>query len=273
MAEKPLNIRVTGITGRMGQAIAKAALDDQRAELMGAFSRNAADYDDDALGKMLGLSKFTKAIESVEGAKGEDIDSLIDFTHPSSLPLHLDWCKATGTPLVLGTTGLSEDDERLINEHVKDIPILYSGNMSFGIAVMQSMVEKMAKVLGEDFDIEVIETHHRYKKDAPSGTAYMLANAAAKGRGLDLSDAAIFDRQGETGERDKGMIGMQSIRGGDVIGDHTVMFLGSGERLEITHKATDRSLFAKGAVHAAKWLHGQAPGLYTIRDVVRDQAL
>lgn len=195
-------------------------------------------------------------------------DAIIDFTVPDSVIEHAGLAHQHQKPYVIGTTGLGKIEMAALSSASIRAPVLHSGNMSLGVNLLLSLVEQAARKLGPDFDIEIFEAHHKNKADAPSGTALMLGETAAAARGTTLKDAMIPARFGQTGPRIPGSIGISVFRGGDVIGDHTVTFAGTGERIEISHKASDRSLFAKGAIKAAEWLQGRAPGLYSMRDVL-----
>ena len=196
------------------------------------------------------------------------VDVVIDFTIPAATLAHAKLAAEHGTAMVIGTTGLSEADMAEIAAAAENTAIVHAGNMSLGVNLLVVVAEQVAAALGSDYDIEVLEMHHKHKIDAPSGTALMLGKAAAQGRGVDHGDAAVMSREGETGARPEGAIGYATLRGGDVIGDHSVIFAGPGERIELTHKAGDRRLFGAGAIRAALWTEGKAPGLYTMRDVL-----
>lgn len=195
-------------------------------------------------------------------------DAVIDFTLPEGTRTHLELAEKTGTKLIIGTTGLSAEDEAYMQKVARKTAIIYAANMSLGVNLLLALVEKTATLLGDEWDIEIFESHHKLKLDAPSGTALALGKAAATGRGHMLDELADYARHGHTGTRERGKIGFSVARGGDVIGDHTVFFLSEGERLELTHKATNRSLFARGALHATLWSKEKPPGLYTMRDVL-----
>lgn len=231
------------------------------------------------MGKMLVQEVSSGAYPCALGAavdKGGDAeaafkncDALIDFTTPAATLEHAALANQYKKPLVVGTTGLTAVEEAALIAAAKNAPLFYSANMSVGVNVLAAFIEQAARRLAaEDFDIEVFEAHHRHKADAPSGTALLLGRAAAKGRGVKLDDAMIPARFGQTGPRIPGSIGMSVFRGGDVIGDHTVTFAGAGERIEFTHKASDRALFARGAVRAALWLKDRPPGLYAMKDML-----
>ena len=193
-------------------------------------------------------------------------EGVIDFSFHAAVPAAISKAAEEGIPYVIGTTGLTADEQKVVDAAAKKIPVVQSGNYSLGVNLLLELVRKAAEVLGPEYDVEVTEMHHRHKKDAPSGTALMLAKSAAKGRGA--SDDFIYGRSGDTGERPRGEIAVHALRGGSVVGDHTVMFAGELERVELTHKAQDRAAFAAGALKALCWAKGRAPGIYTMRDVL-----
>jgi 4-hydroxy-tetrahydrodipicolinate reductase len=238
------SIGIYGSMGRMGQAIA-AALPDFGARLAGG-----ADVGDDP----------------AELARKADV--IVDFSAPAALEANLAAACAARTPIVIGTTGLAERHHRMIDAAAQEIAILQTGNTSLGIGLLAQLVHEAATRLGQDWDIEIVEMHHRNKADAPSGTALMLGAAAAEAMGTTLAEAGVSDRAGLTGPRASGTVGMASLRGGSVIGDHTVVFASDGERIELTHRADDRAIFAKGAIRAALWLPGRDTGRYTMREVL-----
>ncbi len=225
---------------------------------------------------------ITAAIETVPGlslAGGADVGDnekavaarasvIIDFSAPAALEAHLDAAIGAGKPIVIGTTGLEERHHWLIDEAARDIPVLQTGNTSLGVTLLAALVREAAARLGPDWDIEIVESHHRMKVDAPSGTALLLGEAAAMGRGTALADKKVSGRDGITGARETGSIGFAALRGGTVAGDHSVLFLGEHERLVLSHMAENRSIFARGALQAAAWLAGQKPGRYTMNDVL-----
>ena len=195
-------------------------------------------------------------------------EAVIDFTFNEAVPANITKAAEEGIVYVLGTTGLTDEEQKSVEAAAKKIPVVQSGNYSLGVNLLLGLVKKAAEVLGLEYDCEVIETHHRHKKDSPSGTALMLAKAAAEGRGQNFDDVSIFGREGMVGERPQGEIAVHAVRGGSVIGDHTVMFAGDVERIEITHKAQTREAFAAGALRAALWAAGRNPGIYNMRDVL-----
>ena len=198
----------------------------------------------------------------------EKFEVLIDLSVPECTMQSLEVCRAYGKSMVIGTTGLDEDQRQELRNAGKEIAIVFAPNMSVGVNLCMKLLQTAAEVLGDEYDVEIIDAHHRHKVDAPSGTALRMGEVIAKNLGRDLNECAIYGRQGHTGERDKETIGFETIRAGDIVGDHTVMFCGTGERVEITHKATSRMTFAKGAIRAAVWVAGQASGVYDMRDVL-----
>ena len=206
--------------------------------------------------------------EGYARAWGAETQGVIDFSYHACVPSFVEKAASDGLPYVIGTTGLTADEQAVVDAAATKIPIVQSGNYSLGVNLLAACVSKAAAVLDESYDIEITETHHRLKKDAPSGTALLLAQAAAEARKIDLDSHAVFGRHGEVGERPRGEIAIHALRGGSVVGDHTVMFLGDLERVELTHKAHDRAAFALGALTALRWAAKQKPGLYTMRDVL-----
>jgi 4-hydroxy-tetrahydrodipicolinate reductase len=198
----------------------------------------------------------------------EEAEVIIDFTFHASVVANLENAVANGQSYVLGTTGLTDDEKKAVHSAAAQIPIVWAPNMSLGVNLLLELVRRSASILGPDYDAEIVEMHHRLKKDAPSGTALGLAEAVAEGRGVDLKDVACYGREGITGERPHGEIGIHALRGGSVVGDHTVMFVADEERIEITHRANSRDTFATGALRAALWLEGRKPGIYTMRHVL-----
>ena len=230
------------------------------------------------MGKMLvALADANPALEvvaKVDVAEGYDktwpagTEAVIDFSFHSAVPAFVAKAAEEGLAYVLGTTGLSAEEQQAVDAAAKRIPVVQSGNYSLGVNLLLNLVQTAAKVLGPEYDVEVVEMHHRHKKDAPSGTALMLAKAAAAGRGVDFDAAAVYGRKGIVGERPEGEIAVHALRGGSVVGDHTVMFAGEVERVELTHRAQSREAFAAGALKAAQWATGRQPGIYTMRDVL-----
>ncbi len=206
--------------------------------------------------------------EGFDKAWPDGTEAVIDFSFHTAVPDNVEKAAAQGVAYVVGTTGLSPEEQARVDACKEKIPVVQAANYSLGVNLLLELVKKAASVLGSEYDIEITEMHHRHKKDSPSGTALMLANAAAEGRGVALDDVAVYGRKGIVGERPSGEIAIHAIRGGSVVGDHTVMFAGDVERVEITHKAQSREAFAAGAIRAAKWAAGRKPGAYDMRDVL-----
>jgi 4-hydroxy-tetrahydrodipicolinate reductase len=260
-------IAVFGAGGKMGKALIRAVSEVKDATLAAAIERSdfpllAADA-----AQLAGLPASGVRFSDQRPGKGTS-DVWIDFSIPVATMANLEAAKAAGAAMVIGTTGLSTADKNTIAEAAKLIPIVFAPNFSVGVNVMLKLVADAAATLGPGYDIEIVETHHRAKRDAPSGTALRLGEAAAEGAGRDFAASARYSRHGEIGPRSNTEIGMQTLRGGDVVGDHTVFFLGQGDRIEITHRASSRDTFAHGAVRAALWLSGKKPGLFDMRDVL-----
>ncbi|WP_416397255.1 4-hydroxy-tetrahydrodipicolinate reductase [Allohahella sp. A8] len=258
-------IAVLGVAGRMGRALVEAIQDSPEAVLAGATVREGSPFIGADAGVMAGVG--STGVE-VTATLDESCDVIIDFTSVEALAANLELATRLDRPIVIGTTGLSDEQKALLNEAARRIPIVFAPNMSVGVNVLIDIVGRVASLLGDTYDVEIIETHHRFKKDAPSGTALRLGEAAADALGRSLAECAVYGREGHTGERTVREIGFETVRGGDVVGDHTVLFAGLGERVELTHKASSRLTFATGAVKAAVWLAKKPPGLYDMRDVL-----
>lgn len=266
MAE--LTIGIVGAAGRMGRALVRAATEAKGCRVVAASEAPGhADLGKDA-GTLAGLDALDVALVDDSSAVFAAADAVIDFTVPRVTLAHAAMAADTGTILVTGTTGLEAKEQAQIEEAAKRATIVQAPNFSVGVNLAMALVEQTARTLDEAFDIEIVEMHHRHKVDAPSGTALGLGRAAAAGRGVNLDDVAVRGRDGVGEPRKSGAIGFAALRGGDVIGDHTVMFAGASERIEITHKAGGREIFARGAVRAALWAAGKGPGLYTMQDVL-----
>ncbi|SOH94654.1 dihydrodipicolinate reductase [Monaibacterium marinum] len=261
-------VTITGVTGRMGRMLARAVAEDTRCELVGA----TALPDDPWVGKTLREVLPETASDVVVEAQAVDAiaraDAVIDFTAPSATREHASLCAQAGATHVIGTTGLEEDDLAHLTACAVHTTIVRAGNFSLGVNLLTVLTRKVAAALGEDFDVEIIEMHHRHKVDAPSGTALMLGEAAAEGRGINLDEMRESGRDGITGERKRGAIGFAALRGGDVVGEHQAIFAGTGERITLGHIASDRMLFARGAVTAAVWGHSQKSGEFDMVDVL-----
>ncbi len=261
-----IKIVIAGAAGKMGQSIARELSNNSEYELVGALEHPDSSYIGKSLGEIIGAPNMTIPIDGKEIANIFDV--MVDFTRPEGLESHLNLCLSTNSAILIGTTGLDSSHKVLINDASTKIPVLYAANTCIGVNLCAVLVEMASQALGRIVDIEVVEAHHREKTDAPSGTALYLGEAAAKGRELSFPDCGVFTREGITGRRVQDTIGFSTIRGGDIAGEHTVLFIGDKERIEITHRATDRVIFAKGAIQAAKWLVGCKAGLYTMKDVL-----
>jgi 4-hydroxy-tetrahydrodipicolinate reductase len=256
-----IKVVVTGIAGRMASHIAQIIRNTKGMQLDGATEAPGSFAVDTLLPE--GHPVVDDLAKCIDRA-----DVVIDFTSPEGALNHAKIAAEKNKAIVVGTTGFSEEQKSKLSSLLQKIPSVWAPNMSVGVNVLLNLVETAAKHLGHDYDVEVIEAHHRQKKDAPSGTAMALGEAVALALKLNFKKVACYRREGQTGERPKDQIGMQTIRAGDIVGDHTVMFAGTGERLELTHRATSRDNFARGAVLAAQWVVGKKPGIYSMKDVL-----
>jgi 4-hydroxy-tetrahydrodipicolinate reductase len=263
-----MRIAVVGASGRMGLCLIKAAALAKNAELAVAVSRPESLAIGRDAGELAGISEIGVKVVADLASVVDQFDVLIDFTRPDASMDFIEVCRQAGKKLVIGTTGYSDAQKAQISEAAKDVAIVMAPNMSVGVNLSLKLLEMTAKVMGDYTDIEVIEAHHRHKVDAPSGTALRMGEVIADTLGRDLKDCAIYGREGNTGERDRKTIGFSTIRAGDIVGEHTVMFADDGERVEITHKATSRMTFANGAVRAAVWLADKDSGLFDMQDVL-----
>lgn len=263
-----MKIGIVGAAGRMGRMLIAAVLAADGAELAGGTE--AASHPDMGrdLGTLVGLASTGVVLTSDPRALFAVADAIIDFTVPTATAAHAVLAGETGTALVVGTTGLSPEQQSAVASASAKAAIVQAANFSLGVNVLLGLVEKAAAILPASYDIDILEMHHHHKVDSPSGTALALGHAAAAGRNQVLDDVACKSRDGIIGPRPQGEIGFATLRGGDVIGDHTVIYAGPGERVEIAHKATSREVFANGAVHAAMWASPQKPGLYSMKDVL-----
>ena len=252
----------------MGRTLVRAVAEDGELQLGAAVERLGAQELGADAGDLAGVGALGVPVVDAVAAVLDGFDTLIDFTVPQATLGALDACRAAGKGMVIGTTGFDEAGLGRIRQAAQSIPILMAPNMSVGVNLMFRLVEQAARALGDEVDIEVVEAHHRHKIDAPSGTAVRLGEVLAGTLGRDLSAVAEYGRQGETGARSRRTIGFSALRGGDIVGDHTVLFAGDGERLEITHRAASRMNFAKGALRAAKFLSGRRSGLYDMGDAL-----
>ncbi|MDO9162205.1 MAG: 4-hydroxy-tetrahydrodipicolinate reductase [Methylococcaceae bacterium] len=263
-----IRIAVVGASGRMGLCLIKAAALASHTELSVAVSRPDSTVLGKDAGELAGISAVGIQVVADLAAVVDQFDVLIDFTRPDASMDFIEICRQAGKKIVIGTTGYSDVQKALITEAAKDVAIVMAPNMSVGVNLSLKLLEMTAKVMGDSTDIEVIEAHHRHKIDAPSGTALRMGEVIAHILGRDLKDCAVYGREGITGERDRKTIGFSTIRAGDIVGEHTVMFADDGERVEITHKASSRMTFANGAVRAAVWLQDKQTGLFDMQDVL-----
>jgi len=263
----PLRIAVAGASGRMGHMLIEAVTAADDAVLTGALDvAGSPALGLDATG-FLGKASGVRITDDLQAGLA-DVDVLIDFTRPEGTLAHAAACRARGVKMVIGTTGFDDAQKARIAEHAQHIAIVLAPNMSVGVNVVLKLLDMAARALSHGYDVEVIEAHHRHKVDAPSGTALAMGEVVARALGRDLKDCAVYAREGITGERDPSTIGFATIRGGDIVGDHTVLFAGTGERIEITHKSASRATYAQGSLRAARFLADKARGLYGMNDVL-----
>ena len=266
-ADTRRRISIAGACGRMGHMLIEAVRAAADCELTGALDINGSPFiGTDATAFMGHDSGIVITADLRLGLQGADV--LIDFTRPEGTLAHLAVCRELGVNVVVGTTGFSEDQKAAIADSAKHIAIMMAPNMSVGVNVTLKLLQMAAQALSTGYDIEIIEAHHRHKVDAPSGTALKMGEVIATALGRDLKDCAVYSRAGITGERDRSTIGFSSIRGGDIVGDHTVLFAGTGERIEITHKSSSRETYAQGSLRAARFLAGRKTGLFDMFDVL-----
>jgi len=263
-----MKIGIVGCGGRMGRMLSAGVLATEGLELAGGSERPGSEAIGKDVAVLAGGEPSGLLVTDDAAAVFAAADLVIDFTLPDATAKHVEMAAEHGTAMIIGTTGLPADLQPAIDALARKVPVVQAANMSVGINLLLGLVEQVAKTLGDDFDIEIIEMHHRHKVDAPSGTALALGQAAADGRGVDLDAVSQRVRDGHTGERKRGDIGFATLRGGDVAGDHTVLFAGDAERIELSHKAGSRAIFVRGALRAALWIDGKAPGLYSMRDVL-----
>lgn len=261
-------IAITGAAGRMGRVLLEAATENEATMVAVAIERSGSSVIGADAGEVAGMGKLDVSIVDDLKTAVDQFDVLIDFTRPQVTLDNLEICRKAGKKIVIGTTGFSDEQKTQIATTAKDIAVVFAPNMSVGVNLCLKLLDMAARVMGEYTDIEVIEAHHRHKVDAPSGTALRMGEVVAEALGRELKDCAVYGREGNTGERERKTIGFETIRAGDIVGDHTVLFAGDGERIEITHKASSRMTFANGAVRAAGWLAGRDSGLFDMQDVL-----
>jgi len=263
-----VRIVVAGAAGRMGSRIIALSREYPELKLVGAFEKKGHDAIGRDIGLIVGIGETGIRLSDSLRAFVDHADVIVDFTTPSSTKENVKVASQKGKAMVIGTTGFSKDDIREIESYLKSIPCVMASNMSTGVNILLKVLQDIARVLGDEYDIEIIEAHHRLKKDAPSGTALKMAQVIAGALRRDLDEVAVYARKGLIGERTKKEIGIQTIRAGDIVGEHTVIFGGLGERIEVTHKASSRDTFARGALRAAMWIAGKPAGLYDMLDVL-----
>jgi len=261
-------ICVAGVSGRMGKTLVEAFSNAEGVTLGAATERPGSEAVGKEVGALCGMDTLGIHVSgSLEDCLG-DFDVLVDFTSPDATLKHIEICQSAGKKMIIGTTGFSEEQKKVIADASNTIAIVFAPNMSIGVNLCLKLIEQASTIIGEDSDIEIIEAHHRHKKDAPSGTALKMGEVVADTLGRKLEDVAVYGREGQTGERDSKTIGFETIRAGDIVGDHTVMFASEGERIEITHKSSSRMTYGKGAVRAALWLADKDSGLFDMQDVL-----
>lgn len=263
-----VKIAVAGAAGRMGRTLIQACAQTDNVICTMALERTDSDAIGADAGELAGTGRSGVGVVADLAGVMDAFDVLIEFTRPEATLAHLALCRQFGRPVVIGTTGFTPEQKAAVGRTAEFIPVVLAPNMSVGVNLCFRLLELATRVLGETVDVEVIEAHHRHKVDAPSGTALAMGEVVARTLGRELADCAVYARQGVTGERARRTIGFATVRAGDIVGEHTVLFADLGERLEITHKASSRMTFARGALRAAQWLHGRDAGLYDMQDVL-----
>ncbi|WP_339769101.1 4-hydroxy-tetrahydrodipicolinate reductase [uncultured Paraglaciecola sp.] len=261
-------IAIFGANGRMGRVLIDALDQAQNATLSAAYVRASSSMMGVDVGELAGIGQRGMAVTDAYKADLSCLDVIIDFTLPDALEANLALCIEHKKPVVIGTTGLNQTQKEALHQASQYIPIVFAANYSVGVNLLLNLARQTARVMGDTADIEIIEGHHRFKKDAPSGTAVAIGEVIADELGRDLASCAVYGREGDTGERDQKTIGFATIRAGDIVGEHTALFADIGERIELTHKASSRLTFANGAVKAAIWLKNKPVGLYDMQDVL-----
>lgn len=263
-----IKVTIIGVGGKMGRSIFSALSSDEEISVSGGTEMQGHELIGKDLGEAMGVGNSGVTISGniEDAASGSDI--IVDFTAPESTLLNAKYASENNKSIVIGTTGFSSEQKNTLKKLLQSVPTVISPNMSIGVNLLFELSKNVSKILGGEFDVEIVEAHHRNKVDSPSGTALGLAESVAEGLSVNLDDNAVYERHGNIGKRKENEIGIQTIRGGDVVGDHTVMFLGDGERIELTHKALSRNNFSKGVLRAVKWLPGKTPGIYSMKDVL-----
>jgi len=262
-----MKIAVVGAHGRMGRMLIEATLKDEMATLVAAFDRPGSPAIGKTAGELVGMPCDVVVSDDFAGQIG-NADVLIDFTRPEGTLEHLRVCREKGVAMIIGTTGFEAEGKAAIAEAAKDVPVVFAPNMAVGVNLVFKLLDTAARILNQGYDIEIVEAHHKHKIDAPSGTALRMGEVVASALGRDLRECAVYGREGVTGERDPSTIGFATVRGGDIVGDHNVMFCGIGERVEIAHRAGSRMPYALGSLRAARFLYGKKNGLYDMQDVL-----
>ena len=262
-----MRIAVVGAHGRMGRMLIEATLKDEQATLVAAFDRPGSPAIGKTAGELVGMPCDVVVSDDFSGEIGK-ADCLIDFTRPEGTLEHLRICREKGVAMIIGTTGFEAEGKAAISEAARDIPVVFAPNMAVGVNLVFKLLDMAARILNEGYDIEIVEAHHKHKIDAPSGTALRMGEVVAAALGRHLKECAVYGREGVTGERDPSTIGFATVRGGDIVGDHNVMFCGIGERVEIAHRAGSRMPYALGSLRAARFLSGKKSGLYDMQDVL-----
>ncbi len=263
-----IRIAVAGAGGRMGRTLVQAVTEAEGLVLGAATERTGSSLIGADAGELAGAGRLGVGVSADLGAAADSFDVLIDFTSPTATMAHLALCRTAGKRMVVGTTGLNEDQRAAVARGGEEIGIVFAPNMSVGVNLCFKLLDIAARVLGDEVDIEIIEAHHRHKVDAPSGTALRMGEVVAAALGRDLAEVAVYGREGHTGPRERRTIGFETIRAGDVVGEHSVWFAAEGERVEIVHKASSRMTFARGAVRAAAWVASRRRGLFDMQDVL-----
>lgn len=266
MTERYVSIVIVGARGRMGQALTRCVLESDDLELVGAVDRSDSPGQGEDAGRVCGLPECGVTITDVLRPPRSSV--VVDFSLPGATDANVQRCLDSNVPLVLGTTGIGPETRELLKRAGKEIPIVSAANFSVGITLLLQLAAKAARALGPDYETEIVELHHRHKRDAPSGTALRIGKSIAEALERDFDQVAVRSRDKTETQRTREEIGMAALRGGDSVGEHTVMFLGEGERLELVHRATDRGIFARGALRAARWVSDRPPGLYDMADVL-----
>lgn len=262
-----MKIAIVGASGRMGRMLIESALKDKGVELVAAIDQPGTPALGKDAGELVGMPCGVTVTSDIDAAIAK-ADCLIDFTRPEGTLEHLAVCRRHKVGIVIGTTGFNEAGKQAIAEASREIPVVFAPNMSVGVNVVFKLLDTASRILSEGYDIEIVEAHHKHKIDAPSGTALRMGEVVAQALGRDLKSCAVYGREGVTGERDPSTIGFATVRGGDIVGDHTVMYCGTGERVEISHKAGSRMPYALGSLRAARFLEGKDSGLFDMQDVL-----